>query len=59
MSVGMAAWACATGDGDGELTLSELARLLRDMRLQDVTNADILYFQVRRVVKSSLLAPSH
>jgi hypothetical protein len=34
------------GDRDGELTLRELAALLRDLRLPEVTKADILYFQV-------------
>jgi hypothetical protein len=36
------------GDRDGELTLRELAALLRDLRLPDVTKADILYFQVSK-----------
>lgn len=35
------------GDGDGELTLLEMASMLRDMKLSNVTNADILYFMVR------------
>ncbi len=30
----------------GELTMPELATLLRDLRLDAVTNADIAYFQV-------------
>jgi len=36
---------CAVS-GDGELSLRELASLLRDLRLPDVTNADILYIMV-------------
>jgi len=47
----------SAGDGDGELTLLEMASMLRDMKLSHVTNADILYFMVRQsmVFSSTLL----
>jgi hypothetical protein len=34
------------GDRDGELSLMELASLLRDLGLKTVSNADIMYFMV-------------
>lgn len=40
---------CA-GDGDGELRLRELAAMLTDLRLPDITKADILYTQVREIL---------
>lgn len=37
----------AAGDQDGEMNLHELYRLIRDLGLSLVSNADILYFMVR------------
>lgn len=39
-----------TGNGDGELTILEMASMLRDLQLRDVSNSDILYFMVGQVL---------